>query len=230
METRGEMSLRNIPDHLRPREKLARLGPQGLSDLELITLILGSGQARMPVSTLARSVKKSIDEGHEPELNHLMRIRGLGLAGSARILAALEWGQRQTQNRNTVLNHPDRIAERLHDIRLRRQEHFVLFTLNGAHQLIRRHTVFVGTLNQSLVHPREIFALALEERAAAMIVAHNHPSGALTPSRQDLALTERLLQAADLLGIPLLDHVIVSSQGHISLREAEPGLFISRPY
>lgn len=115
---------------------------------------------------------------------------------------------------------PSGVNSMLAEFADKKQEHFVVITLNGSNMVIRKQVVFVGTVNASLVHPREVFALALEDRAAAIIVAHNHPSGSLTPSREDNAISERLKKCGELMGIEVLDHVICSKNGFFSFRES----------
>ena len=119
--------------------------------------------------------------------------------------------------RKYVIDSTEVAAECLANIRDKKQEHFVLLTLDGANQLIKNHVVTIGTLNSSLVHPREVFALALEDRAAAIIIAHNHPSGNLAISEQDRKVTDIIKNAGEIMNIPLVDHIIVTSEGHVSV-------------
>ena len=117
------------------------------------------------------------------------------------------------------INGPENVFSLVSDVTTKMQEHFIVITLDGANQVIKKHVVFIGTLNASMVHPREVFLAAIEDRSASIILVHNHPSGNLEPSREDIALTKRLKDGGDILGIDVLDHVIVSKNGFCSLKE-----------
>lgn len=117
------------------------------------------------------------------------------------------------------ITSPENVFSLVSDVVPKKQEHFLVITLDGANQVIKKHVVFIGTLNASMVHPREVFLAAIEDRSASIILVHNHPSGQLEPSREDIALTKRLKDGGDILGIDVLDHVIVSKNGFLSLKE-----------
>lgn len=206
----------------RPRERLARVGPGGLSDEELLALILRTGYSGKGVLELAALVKRKYPNGElgRALLSDLRSFKGLGMSRAAAIVAAAELGRRWADSRQegVLLEDPGRVWEHLHAIRAERKEHFVALYLDGRNLLVHQETVSVGTLTASLVHPREVFGPAVERRAAAVIVSHNHPSGETRPSPEDRETTRRLAQAGRILGIPLLDHVIVTAAAHFSFR------------
>jgi len=204
---------------LRPREKLQAKGPQALSDLELLMAIIGSGSSSADVGKLAREVRKVIQgKGSDTSYDDLVAIKGLGSAKATLIIASRELWLRQSNMFDApVIDSPAKAVGLLADIRDKRQEYFVCITLDGANRLIEKRTITIGTLTASLVHPREVFANAISDRAASIIVAHNHPSGNLQPSDADRAVTERLREAGELLGISLTDHIIVTKDSFASI-------------
>jgi len=208
------------PGLLRPREKLVARGPQGLSDLDLIQLLLGSGCRQVPLETLALKCRDILDrQGLALGLDALEGIPGLGPAKSAQLTAALELARRLGRPPRLRVTGPSDMVPRLLHWTDRPQEIFLTVTLNGAQEILETRPVTVGLLNRTLIHPREVFAPALEDRAASVILAHTHPSGALEPSREDREATTRLCQAGKLLGIEVLDHLILSGAGYYSFRE-----------
>ena len=208
----------------RPREKLQIKGASALSDFELLQALIGSGNKQADVYKIARETLKLIKaSGAEVSYDELAKVTGLGLAKITEILAALELSKRYLlKTDQPIIDSPEKAVEQLSDIRDKKQEYFVCLTLDGANRLITRRIITIGTLTSSLVHPREVFADAITDRAASIIVAHNHPSGSLKPSTADLEVTQRLTEAGELLGIKLIDHLIVTSKDHktiISLRK-----------
>jgi DNA repair protein RadC len=202
----------------RPREKMATKGAASLTDTELLMAVIGSGVKGADVTKLARMIQRLVKEkGVDISFSDVRKIHGIGDAKAATIFAALEFWKRQLITDRPVLDSPDKILPLLADIRDKKQEYFVCLTLDGANRLIKRRTITIGTLTASLVHPREIFAPAIEDRAASVIVAHNHPSGNLEPSAADREVTERLKDAGSLLGIPLVDHIIVTKDNFQSM-------------
>lgn len=201
------------PKDLRPREKLQKRGVGSLSDYELIMAIIGSGNAAADVTQIAREVLKVIKQrGVDLRYEDLTSTKALGPAKAAQFMAGYElWRRRfQVVEQPTIDNISDVVAQ-LSDIRNKKQEYFVCLSLDGANHLISRRIVTVGILNASLVHPREVFADVITDRAAGVIVAHNHPSGTIEPSPEDIQTTKRLKQAAELLGIGFYDHIIVTA-------------------
>ena len=203
----------------RPREKLATYGASKLSDLELIMAIIGSGSGAADVMKISRDVQKLIAEkGSALTFDDLMGVKGMAVAKTAQFMAAFELWRRQFEvTDRPIIDSPEKAVEQLADIRDKKQEYFVCLTLDGANRLIAKRVITIGTLTASLVHPREVFADAITDRAASIIVAHNHPSGNLQASDADRAVTERLQEAGELLGIKLLDHMIVTTKSHASI-------------
>jgi DNA repair protein RadC len=208
----------------KPREKLSARGAQALTNDELMAVLLGSGIRGKDVRQLAREIITLLDRHfahpHQPlNLEALGNIHGLGVAKASQILAAFELARRYLMPPKRRITDASDVYEELAAFSRRAQEHFIVITLDGASHIIQTRTVFIGTLNQSLVHPREVFANAIADRAAGIIIAHNHPSGNLEPSQADRRITQRLKEAATLLGIDLLDHVILTRDGYRSFAE-----------
>ena len=209
-----------VADHDRPRERLQRLGPSRMRDAELIALILGSGIAGCPVTEVAGKVLALLDARNSPPtLAELSQIRGLGPARSATVTAAFELARRVLCPERRRIQIPSDVLPMLDRFTDRKQEHFLTLSLNGAHEVIVVRTVSVGLVNRTMVHPREVFAGPLTDRAAAVILAHNHPSGSVDPSAEDNEITRRLVNAGQTLGIPVLDHVVFGSTGYYSYLE-----------
>jgi len=214
-------SIKEMPSEDRPRERLHSVGPKGLSDMELLCIILGSGNRQRPVQDIAQDILCVVDS-HKTlglEVEDLERIDGLGPAKASSICACLELGRRFTFTRFRSCNDPSSIFSVVRHYGDRMQEHFIVIMLNGAHELMGMSVVSVGLVNRALVHPREVFSDPLKERATAIVLAHNHPSGNLEPSADDLEVTSRLRKAGLLLGIEVLDHIIFSSEGYRSMYE-----------
>ncbi len=213
-----------IPERDRPRERLIKRGAKVLTTRELIAVIIGRGTRGRDVLAVSEELRKVFDEQKEEVgIEHLTAVPGVGEAKACQLIAALELARRlRDQNEGFRISNPEEVL-RLPDvetIRHRQQEHFLAITLNGAGEVIRARTLTVGLLNASQVHPREAFADAITDRAASVVFVHNHPSGSLEPSGPDLAITRQLVEAGDLLGIQVLDHLIVSRKGHRSLKQA----------
>lgn len=196
----------------RPREKLQAKGAAALSDYELLMAIIGSGTAQADVTKIARDVQKLLKEkGSELTYEDLLMIKGLGEAKATNLMAAFELWRRQFEvSERPIIDSPEKAVAQLSDIRDKKQEYFVCLTLDGANRLIAKRIITIGTLTASLVHPREVFSDAITDRAASIIVAHNHPSGDTAPSQADYMLNNRLKDAAQLLGINYIDHIIVT--------------------
>ena len=204
---------------LRPREKLQARGAAALSDYELLMAIIGSGSAHADVTKIARDVRKILSEkGSNLTYEDLLKIKGLGAAKATQLMASFELWRRQFEvSERPIIDSPEKAAEQFADIRDKKQEYFVCLTLDGANRLIAKRVISIGTLTASLVHPREVFAEAITDRAASIVVAHNHPSGNLEPSIADKEVTERLRQAGEILGIEVLDHLILGEGGFASV-------------
>jgi DNA repair protein RadC len=211
--------IHDIPLIDRPREKLQRKGEHALSDFELLEVMIGSGNATADVGSIAQRLLKLLRAGTESlSLEALTSVPGVNIAQASKLLASLELARRHLVRDVQPLKTQSDILVRLSDIRAKQQEYFVCLSLDGGQRLIAQRTVTIGTLDTVLAHPREVFADPLIDRAAYVIVAHNHPSGDVEPSQKDLALTQQLVAAGQLLGIPLHDHIIVTKTEYVSLR------------
>jgi DNA repair protein RadC len=212
--------IHQIPPADRPREKLQRKGAAALSDFELLEVLVGNGTAGADVSIIARRIQKLMEKGASGlSYEGLTAIKGVSIATAGKILASLELAKRHLiRDIEPLLTQQDILA-RLSDIRNRQQEYFVCLSLDGGQRLIAQRTITIGTLDTVLAHPREVFADAIADRAASVIVAHNHPSGDATPSPKDVTLTQQLAAAGQLLGIALRDHIILTKTDHFSYRQ-----------
>ena len=213
-------TIKDMPEHSRPREKLREKGASALSDEELVAAILGMGTAGVDVRTISKQVAGLIREHKETlKLDHLLGVPRMGLAKAAQILAAFELARRHLLKDTVKISCARDVLPFLTDIGGKQQEYFLCISLNGANEVIEKRVVTIGLLDKSPVHPREVFADVIADRAAAVIFAHNHPSGDLQPSQSDLQLQEQLTEAGKILGIRVLDHVIVSRKGYYSFQE-----------
>jgi len=204
----------------RPREKLQAKGPEALSDLELLAILLGSGTKGSDVLAVAGRILKVLDGRNEKlGAEELKAIEGVGPAKASLIAAALEFARRRIRPEGLRISFPADVLPLIRHYADRRQEHFICVSLNGANEVIAARVVSVGLVNKTQVHPREVFADPITDRASAVIVAHNHPSGSLEPSREDIDITGQLKSAGEILGIRLLDHVIFDSKGYYSFLE-----------
>jgi len=213
-------SIKEMHQHDKPREKLARRGTQALKNEELLSVLLGSGVQGKDVRQLSREIIALFEQDFDAlSLDKLCDVHGLGPAKASQILAAIELSRRYLIQNNQRITSAKDVYEELSSFGSKKQEYFLTITLDGASHIIETRTVFIGTLNQSMVHPREVFADAISDRAAGVIIAHNHPSGTLEASRADIQITQRLKEVAKLVGIELLDHVILTSGGFYSFSE-----------
>jgi DNA repair protein RadC len=212
--------IHELPALDRPREKLQRKGAAALSDFELLEVLIGSGAAGADVGQIARHVQKLLQKGASSlSYEALTGLHGVSTAHASRLLAAMELAKRHLIKDIEPLRTMSDIVARLDDIRTKQQEYVVALSLDGGQRLIAQRIVTIGTLDTVLAHPREVFADALMDRAASVIVAHNHPSGDLNPSPQDITLTQQLAAAGQLLGVALRDHLIISKTDYFSFRQ-----------
>ena len=212
------IKIKDLPRECRPREKLLIFGAQNLSDRELISILLGNGVKGKNLFSLSEEVLNKLDFlNYEVNETLLMNIAGLGKAKIASIAAAIEFSRRILCPKSKKIKSPSDIYPYIKHFADRKQEIFVCASLNGAYEIIAIRVVSIGLINKTLVHPREVFADPISDRAAAVIVCHNHPSGNLDPSDEDREITERLKDASNVLGIPLLDHLIFSESGYKSV-------------
>lgn len=204
----------------KPREKLSEKGPAALKDHELLAVLLGSGTQGKDVLQLSREIVRLFEHDFDSlTLERLMQIRGLGRAKASQILSAIELSRRYLVKQNIKITSADTVYHELKIYGSKKQEYFIVMTLDGASHMIEQRIISIGTLNQSLVHPREVFADAVSDRAAGIIIAHNHPSGQLEASHEDRMVTKRLKEAGKLMGIELLDHLIITRTGYLSFKE-----------
>ena len=206
---------------LRPRERLRDLGAEALTDAELLALVLGTGVPGRSASRLGRELSRH----HPTELAtwpaaRWLAVTGVGPARASALVAAFELGRRALERPacRTPIRGPEDVLPHVRDLPRARREHFVVLLLNARHELERRETVSIGSLNASIVHPREVFLPAIIHSAASVVLVHNHPSGDPEPSEEDLSITRRLLEVGELVGIGVLDHVIVAARGTVSFR------------
>jgi len=214
-------TVKDLPVHNRPREKLREKGASALSDEELVGAILGTGTAGVDVRTIARGVAGLIREYKQGlTLDHLIAVPGVGLAKAAQVLSAFELARRYLLRDTVKIVVAQDVLPLVADIAGKQQEYFVCISLNGANEVIEKRVVTIGLLDKSPVHPREVFADVIADRAASVIFAHNHPSGDLHPSENDLRIHEQLADAGNILGIRILDHVIVTRKSYFSFQES----------
>lgn len=211
--------LSDLPDIDKPREKLADRGVQSLTSHELLMVLLGSGVSGRDVAELAKDILKVIEKGKEGiTIDKLTKIKGIGKAKAGQILSAFELAKRYLIKEEKKIRNTEDILALVEDIRDKKQEYFITITLTGASSIIEKREVFKGTVNYSMVHPREIFADAISDRAAGIVFIHNHPADDTQPSEADIKLTTQLCEAAKLLGIKVIDHIIVTKNNYFSFQ------------
>jgi DNA repair protein RadC len=209
-----------IPFEGQPREKLKLHGPAFLSDEELLVILLRTGIKGKNVKALAGDLLGLLDGNNNiPSVEEISGLSGIGLSKACTIAAMLEFGRRRYGSFLTRIKKPVDIFTLVRHYADRKQERFISLSLNGAHEVLSVRIVTIGLVNKTIVHPREVFADLIQDRAAAFCVAHNHPSGRLESSPEDDEITERLLSAAYILGIHFVDHIIFSQTGWWSFRE-----------
>jgi DNA repair protein RadC len=220
------LMIRDVPKDARPRERLLSDGPESLSNQELLAILLRTGTKDESVLELAQRLLhhfEGLRSLKDATIEEMTSIKGIGKAKAMQILAALELGRRISRlsydERYEIRSPEDGAKYVMEDMRFLSQEHFVAIYLNTKNQVIHRKTVFIGSLNSSIVHPREVFKEAIKRSAASVICAHNHPSGDPTPSREDIEVTKRLAESGRIIGIELLDHLIIGDHTFISLKE-----------
>lgn len=218
--------MKALAPHDRPREKLERVGAAGIGDNELLAIVLGHGDPRAGALDLANAVLAAVGGLHglaRATIDDLTGVHGIGRARAAQLLAAIEAGRRTLvrprRERTQILSAVDAAQLLVPQFGALAVEHFGLLLLDTKHRVTRTALLSVGTLDASIVHPREVFRAAATAGAAALVLFHNHPSGDPTPSADDVALTRRMMRAGDLMGIAVLDHIIVAENRYASLRD-----------
>ncbi|RXT14719.1 DNA repair protein RadC [Ammoniphilus sp. CFH 90114] len=222
----GEKWLSGFPLVELPRERMMSKGIDALSNAELIAILLRTGTAGESVINLAQRVLSHVGglrQFLDTSLEELVEVKGIGTAKAVQLLAGIELGRRvakTTPEERWTIRSPEDVAKlMMEELRYLTQEHFVCLFLNTKNQVIAQTTVFIGSLNSSIVHPREVFKEAVRKSSASLICLHNHPSGDPTPSREDIEVTKRLMAAGEIMGIDVLDHVIIGDGRYISLKE-----------
>lgn len=223
----------DLPVSERPRERLLELGARNLSTAELIAILLGTGQGKGKLSAvgLAQYILNQLSQNKQDPLDvlrsisptELMEIQGIGPAKATTILAGVELGKRAFQFRpsaKAIIDSPNAAAAAFsHELMWQSQERFAVLLLDTKNSLISTQVITIGIATETLIHPRELFREAIRQSATNIIIAHNHPSGNLEPSLEDLNLTQQLLECAKIVGIPILDHLIIGNGDYRSIRQ-----------
>jgi DNA repair protein RadC len=227
LQTCNKTSKKNVPFYDRPRERLLHHGAANLADAELLAILLRTGTEKQSSFELAQSLLAVFGDlrglaqaSHE----ELTKLKGIGLVKALELRAAFELGRRAVSSgqkqRRPSIRLPRDVAElMIPEMSHLTQEHFVCLFLNTKNHVIGKQTIFVGSLDASIVHPREVFKEAIKRSSASLICLHNHPSGDPSPSREDIAITQTLRDVGELIGISLLDHVIIGDGKYVSLKE-----------
>ncbi|WP_110111490.1 DNA repair protein RadC [Bacillus sp. CGMCC 1.16541] len=220
------LMIKDFPQDERPRERLIQKGSGSLSNHELVAILLRTGTKEESVLQLSNRILNHFDGLKllpEATVDEMTNIKGVGSAKAVQIIAAIELGKRiaqlRSENRYTIRSPQDGADYMMEEMRVLSQEHFVCLYLNTKNQILHKQTIFIGSLNASIVHPREVYKEAFRRSAASIICLHNHPSGDPTPSREDIEVTKRLKECGDIIGIELLDHLIIGDRKYISLKE-----------
>ena len=214
-------TIKDLPRIERPREKLIKYGPGKLSNPELLAILLRSGKRGESVVKMAGKILKKFGEKDLPNLGYsdLKSFSGLGPAKACEIVACFELGKRLLKGKKArIYLQPKEVWQELKDIRSDKKEHFIIFYLDSRNQEIKREIISIGSLTANLVHPREVFEPAVRHVAAQIILAHNHPSGKVDASDDDIEMTKRLVKAGEILGIEVVDHVIVARNKFLSMK------------
>jgi DNA repair protein RadC len=223
---KDSFTVRDLPVSERPRERLLKLGSEALSAQEILALILGRGAKGEPVMMASQKLLSrfgSLKGVAGASVEELQQTKGIGPAKAAQIKAALELSKRlesdASEKPKPVLKSPEDVAAEVRSqLKGRKKEHFLVLCLDTRNRLINHKLVSMGSLDTSIVHPREVFSEAITSYAASVIFAHNHPSGDPEPSKEDVELTKRLAKAGEIMGIDVLDHIIVCDKSYVSLK------------
>ncbi len=226
MKPLRKQTIRDLPREERPRERLWAIGAHNLSDVELVSILLGSGSRKVTALELARQLlgEQGLRMLVESSVLDLSQQTGIGMAKACTLKSAAEIARRLSSRseKRALIKSPSDVGHLLmEDMRYLDREHFRVIMLNTKNQVLGVEPVAVGSLNAAIVHPREIFKLPVKRSAAAVILVHNHPSGDPTPSREDVEVTQRLVEAGRLLGIEVLDHIVIGDNCYLSLRESQ---------
>lgn len=220
-----QLMMKELPETERPREKMLAKGAKALSNAELLAILLRTGTKNMPVNRLAEQllVKYELSGLGSISPQELSKTAGIGLVKAVTVVAAIELGcrlsRKEPEERPVIRNPRDAADLMMPELRYQTKEHFVALLLSTKNHVIARAIISVGSLNASIVHPRELFREAISYSAASVVLVHNHPSGDPTPSREDIALTKQLVEAGTVLNISVLDHVIIGDGKYVSFKE-----------
>lgn len=226
MSKESSFTVRDLPRQERPRERLQKFGPEALSAQELLALVIGRGIPKKSVMNIAQELL--VRFGNVRAISHatieeLSQIKGIGLAKAAQIKACFELGRREElepELKNFDIKDPEAVVKAIRaSIKDKAKEHFKLILLNPRNKIIGISTISIGTLNASLVHPREVFKDAITHSAASVVLAHNHPSGDPEPSEDDLKITKKLVDSGQILGVEVLDHIVIGKNKFCSFKE-----------
>lgn len=202
------------------RNKTLKNGLNYPFDFELLCLILGSGTKQLPIVSMSKRIIEVLDSSENDQIiENLMNIKGVGKSKALAVAAAIEFGKRRSLHLKAPVKNPQDIVPFVRNYAINNREYFLSITLNGGHEIIQIHVVSIGTINRTIIHPREIFVEAIKENASAIIVCHNHPTGNCNPSSEDIETTKMLIEASNILGIPLLDHIIIGFDKYFSFME-----------
>lgn len=215
------MSIKEMPLEERPREKIRAYGSLNMTDAELITILLGSGIRGVPVQEISDNVLKYLSKYQEDEnlFERFMEIKGIGEAQASILCASIELGRRLQRPLKLRYFDTQSVYQAIRHYGDRDQEHFLCIMFNGALEILSTKVITIGLIDETLVTPREVFSEALKMKAAAIVIAHNHPSGNLQPSSADLSVTEKMIKAGKYLGIKVIDHLIFSDRNYYSINE-----------
>jgi len=220
------MRIGELPAEERPRERMRALGVEALSMRELLALVIGSGSRGRGAMELAEELVSSFESARDLALasvERLCRVSGVGVARASRVMAAIELGKRVLKSsrgdRKTVRCPADAAGVVMEDMMNLDREHFRVMLLDSKNAVISVETVSIGTVNASIVHPREVLKPALEKSATSIILVHNHPTGSVSPSREDILITRRFEKCGRILGIDVVDHIIVGDNNYVSMKE-----------
>lgn len=218
--------IKEMPKEERPRERLITYGVKSLSNEELLAILLRTGRKELSVMELAKDVLyhlESLSDLKRMTVQELLQVNGIKEAKATTIIAAIELGKRlselKTEKKTKITSALDVYHLLNHDVSHLMQEHFMCLYLNTKAEIIKKETIFIGTINQTLIHPREIYSHAIKISAAAMIFVHNHPTGDSSPSKADLSATELLMESSELMGIDLIDHIIIGNHEYYSIKD-----------
>lgn len=222
-------TIKDLPEEDRPREKLYKHGPKSLSNSELLAIIIRTGNREYTAIELSQRLL-TMDKGglsflEGLSIEEMTRLKGIGEVKAAQIIASIELGKRITmtsgQNKTKITSPTDVANLLMEDMRYLKKEYFKILLLDTKNQIISIEDISVGSLNSSIVHPREVYNPAIKKSSASIILVHNHPSGDPSPSKEDISITKRLVEGGEILGIKVLDHIIIGDNKYISLKEKD---------